>query len=372
MDQSVASDDLGRKFDAALDAYLSNNLDTAAEGCKSILRLDRAHFDSRYLLGLCHCRADRTDVGMDLIKRAVARGPSLAKYDFKRESSPPRRIADQIRFREEIFLRYRTFKKVDAFLISYPMCGLNWLRLLLGKYVIGPAGTGNPLEVRQLTYQNPEFSSLEVSHDDFPHWKRADRVVTDKQAYAGKKVLLLVRDPRDTLVYYYPQYSDREDRNPADMSGFKGTISDFIRHDVGALRSLVAFYNAWARNRHVPQGMLLVKYEDMMRDVRPVLQNTVAFLGWPMRDPAFFDEVVAFGRFDNMRKIEETDALQDTRLQAPRDRDREGFKVRRGRVGGYTDYLEPEDVHYIDQYLQEHLDDYFSDYKRSAELSALA
>jgi hypothetical protein len=157
----------------------------------------------------------------------------------------------------------------------------------------------------------------------------------------------------------------------ANDAGFNGTLSDFIRHDIGALRSLVAFYNAWARNRDVPQDFLLVKYEDMISDVRPILWGIVAFLEWPMRDPAFFDDVVAFGSFDNMRKIEETNALNNVRLQAPMDRDPEGFKVRRGKVGGYIDYLQPEDIRYVDEYLQEHLDDYFSDYKRPAVPSKL-
>ena len=371
MHRSAVRDDLERKFEAALEAYLSRNLAAAADGCKSILDVDHTHFDSRYLLGLCHGRAGRADVGMNLIKRAIARGPSLERYDFKRGLLTPRKVEDQLQFREELFLRYRLFQLVDAFLISYPKCGRTWLRLLLGKYVIGPAGRGDPLEVRQLTYSNPEFSSLEVSHDDFPHWKRADSVVTNKQAYAGKKVIFLVRDPRDTLVSYYFQYTKRGDKDLANDAGFNGTLSDFIRHDIGALRSLVAFYNAWARNRDVPQDFLLVKYEDMISDVRPILWGIVAFLEWPMRDPAFFDDVVAFGSFDNMRKIEETNALNNVRLQAPMDRDPEGFKVRRGKVGGYIDYLQPDDIRYVDEYLQEHLDDYFSDYKRPAVPSKL-
>jgi len=366
MHHSAVRDDVERRFESALEAYLSKNLAAAAEGCTSILAFDHTHFDSRYLLGLCHGRAGRADLGLSLIKRAMAQGPSLEHYDFKRGQLSPRKVEEQLQFREELFLRYRMFKLVDAFLISYPKCGRTWLRLLLGKYVIGPAGRGDPLEVRQLTYSNPEFSSLEVSHDDYPHWKRADRVVTNKQAYAGKKVIFLVRDPRDTLVSYYFQYTKRGDKNLAEDAGFNGTLSEFIRHDIGGLRSLVAFYNAWARSRDVPSGFLVVRYEDMIRDARAILQGVVAFLEWPMRDPSFFDEVVAFGTFDNMRMIEETNALNNARLQAPKDRDPESFKVRRGKVGGYIDYLEPEDIRYIDGYLKEHLDDYFSDYKRPA------
>jgi hypothetical protein len=113
----------------------------------------------------------------------------------------------------------------------------------------------------------------------------------------------------------------------------------------------------------VPADFKLITYEDMKADTRRVMQDITAFLCWPKRGGKFLETVVRTGRFDNMRKIEETNLLNNPRLKPPEDGDPEGFKVRKGKVGGYTDYLTDEDIRYVDDYLRDNLDDYFSFYK---------
>lgn len=334
----------------------------AATSCEEILASDPHHTEALYLIGLCHGRTGSPNVGIKFIKQAVSLKPELENYDILRDRMIQQSVTNPTDFWEVRFFQYLLFQHTDAFLISYPKCGRTWLRMLLGKYVLGPDGQGNPLELLRLTRANPEFCSLEVTHDDFPHWKRADRIFTNKQAYAGKKVIFLVRDPRDTLVSYYFQYMRRGDRFLANDKTFDGSLSDFVRHEIGGLRSLVAFYNVWAVNRDIPAGFLLVTYEDMKKDVRKVLRDMIGFLDWPIRNADFIDEVVAFASFDNMRKMEETDALNDARLKAPDNQDPESFKVRKGNVGGYRDYLTEEDILYIDEYMQENLNEYFSFY----------
>ena len=58
-------------------------------------------------------------------------------------------------------------------------------------------------------------------------------------------------------------------------------------------------------------------------------------------------EAVTFGRFDNMRRLEQQNSLASERLQPANPDDPESYKTRRGRVGGFTDYLSPEEIAYI-------------------------
>ena len=131
----------------------------------------------------------------------------------------------------------------------------------------------------------------------------------------------------------------------------------------GGVRNVVAFYNVWAENRNVPEGFLLTTYEDMIKNARKVFTECLDFLGWPKRSDAFIDEVVNFGHFDNMRKLEETNAFNNFRMMPPKDGDPEGFKMRKGKVGGYVDYMSKDDIAYVNDYLSANLDNYYRVYK---------
>ena len=56
-----------------------------------------------------------------------------------------------------------------------------------------------------------------------------------------------------------------------------------------------------------------------------------------------FQEALEFSRFENMQKLEAAGAF-DSKILHPGDvRDPESFKVRRGKIGGYREYLSAED-----------------------------
>src|SRR5438046_10268684 len=61
---------------------------------------------------------------------------------------------------------------------------------------------------------------------------------------------------------------------------------------------------------------------------------------------SIFQAALDFSRFDNMQKLEAAGAF-DSKILRPGDvRDPESFKVRRGKVGGYREYLSAEDQEY--------------------------
>ena len=256
----------------------------------------------------------------------------------------------------------KMFSATDVFALSYPKCGRTWARLVLGTYALNGAG-GDPLEVYHITKNDPGLSTLNFTHDDYPHWKPFTAIHTDKSMYKGKKVVFFVRDPRDVLVSYFFQYTLRGDRKFANDPDFDGSLSDFIHYPIGGLQSIVRFYNVWADKRGVPDEFLLMRYEDMHADPLAAYKNLIGFIGWPDHGDGALAAAVAFGDFDNMKMLERNNTLNSVRLKPPEDDNPEGFKVRRGKVGGYVDYFSEDDTAFVNDYLERELDDFYGAYK---------
>ena len=247
-------------------------------------------------------------------------------------------------------------RRTEVYLLSYPKCGRTWLRLLIGKALVDDLAVAdaNPMELSNLHRFSPLIPRIRVTHDDNPQLKRADEIERDKRRYAGKTVIFLVRNPRDVVISYYFQASRRRDR-------FSGTPSEFLRHPVGSLATILAYYNAWAENLAAPGRLVLVRYEDLHLDPAGQLEHVLGCLGrTPPRTAV--ERAVAFASFDNMRALERTNALKSARLKAADSGDPESFKTRKGKVGGYRDYLSADDLEYLDQRIAAELSPFYGNY----------
>ena len=69
------------------------------------------------------------------------------------------------------------------------------------------------------------------------------------------------------------------------------------------------------------------------------MRSIVEFLEAPFTKEEI-EEAVEFAAFENLKQLERSNFFNNSRL-APRDPDDpDSFKVRRGKVGGYTDYFD--------------------------------
>jgi hypothetical protein len=97
-----------------------------------------------------------------------------------------------------------------------------------------------------------------------------------------------------------------------------------------------------------------VQYEDIHRDTVGVLRSILEFLDVEAEDRALV-EVSRDRSFDKMRTSEAKGDLAERygKILRPSDvNDPESFKVRKGKIGGYRDYLSDDDVAYCDDLLQ--------------------
>lgn len=240
------------------------------------------------------------------------------------------------------------------FLISYPKCGRTWLRLMIGKALAlnFHIEDANPLRLNRLAKTYSEIPRINIVHDDNPHWKTPVQLLKSKEEYRGKKVILLVRDVRDVVVSMYFQVAKRD-------IGYRGEISSFLREPTGSLDTILAFYKIWYENLEVPEDVLLVRYEDIHEDAERELRRVLDFIGVSDVSDEAVREAVLFSSFDNMRQMEVNDDLDSGMLRPGNGNDEESFKTRKGKVGGYVEYFNEEDLRYLDEKVTAELPSYF-------------
>ncbi len=102
-----------------------------------------------------------------------------------------------------------------------------------------------------------------------------------------------------------------------------------------------------------------MRYEDILGDPCRELLRILAFTG-VHADEARVRDAVDVGAFDNMQKLEqgrqgdvqlarESLIVGSEALRPGDPSDKESFKVRRGEHGGYTAYLDDDDITYLNR-----------------------
>ena len=337
--------------------YSTKNFDVALQ---MVQRAETSDGPALLLQGLCWLRLGKKDKGRKLIKRAYVVDRSLRDYALL-EGWMKNAGKSEADIHEATLRTFWNYRVIDAFILSYPKCGRTWLRSILSHY-LAPEDDYDT-EILKLTLARADSLTVDVSHDDYPHWTPVSRLNQNKNAYKGKRVLFLIRDPRDILVSNFFQYTKRGDRERAG-DDFDGDLSAFIRHDIGGLRSIVRYYNTWAENRDVPARFELMTYEDLRTEPNANVSKAVSFLGLPNLGVDRIAESVDYCSFANMQKREKDGKTDDPRFGATKDGDSESLKVRKGQVGGFVDYFSAEDRDYVDRYLNDELNDAYAFYKR--------
>jgi hypothetical protein len=165
--------------------------------------------------------------------------------------------------------------------------------------------------------------------------------------YANKKVVFLVRDPRDILVssWYHLRYRERICR--------KG-LSAFIRDKLVGIHKVVAFMNMWIENSHVPDSFFLTTYEEMHSDPISIFRETLEFIGIQI-EPEALQRAVEKSSFEKMKRMESKGTLKEPWMQ-PGSKDLEhSMKIRKGKVGGFREELSDEDIEFLDRVIQKEL-----------------
>ena len=243
-----------------------------------------------------------------------------------------------------------------AIIVSVPKSGRTWLRAFICAYFCKRFGL--EFTLRPERYRQPGIPRLIFSHDLFEHRTKGDlwdrlrgKYLVPRRELSRAKIILLARDPCDCFVSLYLQITRRDPNAPVELR--QKNVSEMLRDKRFGVRAIVNTMNDWIDEFSGRNNFTLIRYEALRASPAEYFRDLLAMLGESMPDTAMFQEALEFSRFENMQKLEAAGAF-DSKILHPGDvRDPESFKVRRGKVGGYREYLSLEDQRYAADALTE-------------------
>jgi sulfotransferase family protein len=244
----------------------------------------------------------------------------------------------------------------DAIVMSVPKSGRTWLRAFLCAYFCKRFGV--EFTLRPGRYNLAGFPRLVFSHDLFEHRTKGDRwdrfrgkYLVPRSELNRAKIILLARDPRDCFVSLYLQLTRRDPNAPIDLR--QKTVSEMLRDSRFGVRAVVDTMNDWVNEFSGRDNFTLIRYETLRASPAEHFRDLLSLLGESAPDMTVFQQALEFSQFENMQKLEAAGAF-DSKILHPGDvRDPESFKVRRGKVGGYREYLSAADQKYAADALAE-------------------
>lgn len=221
----------------------------------------------------------------------------------------------------------------DAFLVSYQRSGNTWTRFLIANLV----------HLDGVSFENIEqlIPDIYVCSQKFLLSIARPRLLKSHEPFSPnyKKVIYIVRDPRDvTLSMYHWQLKRRRIEDGYPVAKF---VTRFIRGEfepgAGSWGQNVA---SWLATRSGTPDFLLLRYEDMMQNCVQELGRVAAFLGLE-RSLAQLNRAAELSSAEHMRDLERKQSknwktTQKTRQDKP--------FVRSAKTGGWKDELPPDSV----------------------------
>ena len=227
----------------------------------------------------------------------------------------------------------------DTFVVSYPRSGNTWTRFLIANLVYPEKNVGFA-NIEKLIPDTSSQSNRALKSTPRP------RIIKSHEYFDHRyrKVIYIVRDPRDVALSYYDfqrKYMQIDDAYPLEQY-----VEDFVQ---GRLISIG--WGTWAENvsswictRGKSTNFLLLRYEDMMKDTIRELTRIAQFFGIEAT-PTRLQEVIDRSSADRMRELEK---LEADRWIATKNRRKDIPFVRVAKAGGWRTSLPVKSVEQIE------------------------
>ena len=256
----------------------------------------------------------------------------------------------------------------DLLIIGHPKSGNTWLRTQLSRMYQIRYGLPSGVVVTsdELKRQHPEMPRISATNAAYSYEGAVGEALDGTpgdSVIRNKPIIFLARDPRDIAVSWFHQFTKRQSRQKQELINHfiehpidKNSVQmwEFVRHSDIGLPFLIEFLNRWERLVPSLPNAIRIRYEDLRSD--PVTQ--IMRIGELIGDPYNEDQVreaVAFGSFDNLRKLESEGHFKQGGLALRNPNDPNSFKVRRAKVGGYRDDFSAEQVAELDELVARNL-----------------
>lgn len=225
----------------------------------------------------------------------------------------------------------------DIFVVSYPKSGNTWLRFLIGNLLSPdePITFSNiELKVPDI-YQNSNRKLLRIS------WPR----ILKSHEYFDpryKKVIYIVRDPRDIVVsYYYHCIKFRIIKQEIKIDRF---LNHFIEGKIDSFGSWEKNVGSWLGARKGGPDFLLLRYEDVINETEGALKK-IAFHIEIVATHESISRAVELSSFNRMKNLEKRQSNE----WKPTKKSNKNFSfVRKAQCGAWMTELSKEESEKIE------------------------
>lgn len=243
--------------------------------------------------------------------------------------------------------RARQLSGGDAIVVSIPKSGRTWVRTFLCAYYCENAAQPFTLEPEKY----PGVPRVIYTHDLFEQRTKADlwdklrgKYLLPQRERDRLPIVLLARDPRDAFVSLYVQLTRRTKETPNELK--MKSAAKLLRDPAFGIASMAEIMNRWLVEWSGRPDFLLLRYETLRHSPAPGFRALLQLLGAAPINETAMAHALKFSDFGHMKKLEGAGAFDSKILRAGDARDPESFKVRRGKIGGFEDYLAPADQQY--------------------------
>ncbi len=254
----------------------------------------------------------------------------------------------------------RSLAAADVVLVSFPKSGRTWFRVMLSRCYAKTFGLDEDTLIKRdnLHKFDPRVPKFLSFHGTFIREVAGRR--DPASLFDGKKVILLFRNPIDVSVsLYFHLLGDRTKSSSREMKGVPDsmdgiTVEHFVLNSPFSVTEVVRFMNDWTALMARNPNVITVRYEDFKEDPTAEMKKVSDFLGDAFTADVI-DAAVNSSVFEELKDQERRGQFSNNALK-PRDPSNpNSFKVRRGVVKGYLDYLSADAVRTVEQIVAEQL-----------------
>lgn len=258
-----------------------------------------------------------------------------------------------LKLQTKLFLARLAFplisSRIDCVILGYPKTGNTWLaellRMALAEHYGTPPQNVAPHRIIQLFNTCKRIAPIVFPTHNIPdfHTTTASSMHINNHYFQGKKAVILHRDPKDTLVSLYMHGRYREHWNKY------LDVNQFVHDTYYGLNKLLSYYRQLARDAAIFSHLHPVSYESLRQDTAGELARITEFLGINVPQTTIAS-AVEYCSLERMRARERAGESTEYTLHKPSNpSDRRGYKVREGKVGGYSQHLNAKTIEFINR-----------------------
>jgi hypothetical protein len=248
-------------------------------------------------------------------------------------------------------------RRANFLIIGHPKSGNTWLKAMISRlYQLRyDLPESRLINTDEFARRIPEIPRLAATNGYYSYEGEVGKLLAvgaPDNPLRHKPVLFLARNPIDIAVSWYHQFTKRQSRAKQELINHfidhpidRRTVEmwDFVRHSDIGLPSLIEYENTWARNVQALERGMLVKYEELRAEPVPTLQRITRLMGADFSEEEI-RAAVDWGSFENLQKLETSGTFSQGGMKLVNAADPSTYKVRRGKVGGYREDFNPQQV----------------------------